>query len=132
MQVTSGKCVVQRNAKGLIGITIGGGAPHCPCVYIVHIVEKSPTAVEGSLQVGDELVAINGTKCKGASRQEVVRLIRSSTTPTVTLFFNKLHVDVQQGKTLDILLKKIKHRLVETIIDEDTADALGLSRAIIG
>lgn len=41
-----------------------------------------------------------------------------------------MHADPQQGKTLDIILKKVKHRLVERMSTE-TADALGLSRAIL-
>lgn len=44
--------------------------------------------------------------------------------------YNKLHADPQQGKTLDIILKKVKHRLVENM-SSSTADALGLSRAIL-
>ncbi|KHN78700.1 PRKCA-binding protein [Toxocara canis] len=35
-----------------------------------------------------------------------------------------------QGHTLDIALKKVKHRVVESMAS-DTADALGLSRAIL-
>lgn len=35
-----------------------------------------------------------------------------------------------QGNTLDIALKKMKHRMVESIASE-TADVLGLSRAIL-
>lgn len=41
--------------------------------------------------------------------------------------YNKLHADPQQGKSLDIVLKKMKHRLVENM-SSSTADALGLSR----
>jgi hypothetical protein len=48
----------------------------------------------------------------------------------VTLNYNKLHADPQQGKSLDIVLKKVKHRLVENM-STATADALGLSRAIL-
>lgn len=48
----------------------------------------------------------------------------------VVINYNKLHADPQQGKTLDIILKKVKHRLVENM-SSSTADALGLSRAIL-
>jgi len=48
----------------------------------------------------------------------------------VILKFNKLHADIQQGKTLDIVLKKFKQRLVENI-SETVADYLCMSRAII-
>jgi hypothetical protein len=48
----------------------------------------------------------------------------------VTINYNKLHADPKQGKSLDIILKKMKHRVVENM-SATTADALGLSRAIL-
>lgn len=48
----------------------------------------------------------------------------------MTINYNKLHADPKQGKSLDIILKKMKHRLVENM-SSSTADALGLSRAIL-
>ncbi|KAJ8971187.1 hypothetical protein NQ317_005357 [Molorchus minor] len=48
----------------------------------------------------------------------------------VVINYNKLHADPCQGKSLDIVLKKMKHRLVENM-SSSTADALGLSRAIL-
>lgn len=53
-----------------------------------------------------------------------------STTDEVTIHYNKLHADPTQGETLDIALKKLKHRLVEGM-SSNTADSLGLSRAIL-
>ena len=46
-----------------------------------------------------------------------------------TLKYNKLHADPKQGKTLDIVMKKVKHKMVENMTSS-TADALGLSRYI--
>lgn len=46
------------------------------------------------------------------------------------LKYNKLQADVRQGKTLDIVLKKCKHRIVENV-SETIADFLCMSRAII-
>ncbi|EEC14787.1 protein kinase C alpha binding protein, putative [Ixodes scapularis] len=65
MTVTSGSVVIQKDDSNLIGISIGGGAPLCPCLYVVQV-----------------------------------------------------------------LLKKAKHRIVENM-SSTTADALGLSRAIL-
>uniref|UniRef100_A0A8C9J0F5 Protein interacting with PRKCA 1 n=1 Tax=Piliocolobus tephrosceles TaxID=591936 RepID=A0A8C9J0F5_9PRIM len=48
----------------------------------------------------------------------------------VTIHYNKLQADPKQGMSLDIVLKKVKHRLVENM-SSGTADALGLSRAIL-
>ena len=49
---------------------------------------------------------------------------------TVNIKYEKLLCGVQGNKTLDILLKKLKHQMVESM-SSSTADALGLSRAIL-
>lgn len=38
MTVTSGSVVLSKDEKNLIGISIGGGAPLCPCLYIVQVI----------------------------------------------------------------------------------------------
>ena len=48
----------------------------------------------------------------------------------VLIKYNKLHADPKQGKDLDLILKKLKHAMVENM-SSSTADALGLSRAIL-
>lgn len=48
----------------------------------------------------------------------------------VVIKYNKLNLEGKKGKNLDIVLKKVKHRIVENI-SASTADALGLSRAIL-
>lgn len=53
-----------------------------------------------------------------------------STTDEVSIHYNKLHAEPSQGESLDIVLKKMKHRLVEGM-SSSTADTLGLSRAIL-
>ncbi|KAK5642304.1 hypothetical protein RI129_008471 [Pyrocoelia pectoralis] len=129
MTVTSGSVTIQKDANNLIGISIGGGAPLCPCLYIVQIFDNTAAARDGTLQSGDELVAVNGQSVKGKTKVEVAKMIQS-TKDEVIINYNKLHADPQQGKSLDIVLKKVKHRLVENM-SSSTADALGLSRAIL-
>lgn len=51
-------------------------------------------------------------------------------THEVSIHYNKLHAEAGQGESLDIVLKKLKHRLVEGM-SSNTADSLGLSRAIL-
>ncbi|KAI5719856.1 hypothetical protein M8J76_015963 [Diaphorina citri] len=120
MTVTSGIVTIAKDSSNLIGISIGGGAPLCPCLYIVQ---------EGTLQSGDEVVGVNGACVKGKTKVEVAKMIQS-VEREVSIKYNKLHADPQQGKSLDIVLKKVKHRLVENM-STTTADALGLSRAIL-
>ncbi|XP_050466748.1 PRKCA-binding protein isoform X3 [Cataglyphis hispanica] len=105
MTITSGNVMIQKDASNLIGISIGGGAPLCPCLYIVQIFDNTPVALDGTLQAGDELVAVNGASVRGKSKVEVAKMIQSCDS-------------------------QVKHRLVEGM-GSTTADALGLSRAIL-
>ena len=107
--------------------------------------DNTPAAKDGTLEAGDELVGINGTNVKvkkvwyfnadlgfdyqGKTKVEVARMIQA-TKADVVIKYNKLHADPKQGKSLDIVLKKVKHKMVENM-NSSTADALGLSRAIL-
>uniref|UniRef100_A0A8W8HN51 PRKCA-binding protein n=3 Tax=Magallana gigas TaxID=29159 RepID=A0A8W8HN51_MAGGI len=133
MTVTSGIVTLQKDSQNLIGISIGGGAPFCPCLYVVQIFDNTPAAKDGTLASGDEIVAVNGQTAKGRTKVEVAKMIQSikvSEQGEVSISYNKLHADPKQGKSLDIVLKKVKHRVVENM-SSNTADALGLSRAIL-
>ncbi|XP_077297394.1 protein interacting with PRKCA 1 isoform X2 [Arctopsyche grandis] len=129
MTITSGSVTIMKDDTNLIGISIGGGAPLCPCLYIVQVFDNTPASREGTLQSGDELVGVNGQSVKGKTKVEVAKMIQSAK-EEVSINYNKLHADPRQGKTLDIVMKKVKHRLVENL-STSTADALGLSRAIL-
>uniref|UniRef100_A0A336KGB0 PRKCA-binding protein n=1 Tax=Culicoides sonorensis TaxID=179676 RepID=A0A336KGB0_CULSO len=129
MTVSTGMVKIEKDPSNMIGISIGGGAPYCPCLYIVQIFDGTPAAKEGTLQSGDELLAINGTSVKGKTKVEVAKMIQGAE-QIVKIHYNKLHADPEQGETLDIVLKKMKHRLVENI-SASMADNLGLSRAIL-
>ncbi|XP_044251033.1 PRKCA-binding protein isoform X1 [Drosophila takahashii] len=129
MTVSTNAVVITKDQSNLIGISIGGGAPMCPCLYIVQIFDGTPAAREGSLQSGDELLAVNSVSVKGKTKVEVAKMIQTAT-DEVVVHYNKLHADPEQGKTLDIILKKLKHRIVDNL-SSNTADTLGLSRAIL-
>lgn len=129
MTVTSGSVVIKKDQSNLIGISIGGGAPFCPCLYIVQVFDGTPAAKEGTLQSGDELLGVNGVTVKGKTKVAVAKMIQA-TSDEVIINYNKLHAESAQGETLDIALKKMKHRFVESM-SSSTADSLGLSRAIL-
>ncbi|CAH1794593.1 unnamed protein product, partial [Owenia fusiformis] len=129
MTVTSGSVTLIKDSQNLIGISIGGGAPLCPCLYVVQIFDNTPAAKDATLASGDEIVGVSGQSVKGKTKVEVARMIQAVKTE-VTINYNKLHAEVKRGKTLDIILKKMKHSIVESM-SSSTADALGLSRAIL-
>ncbi|KAK6045888.1 hypothetical protein COOONC_16607 [Cooperia oncophora] len=91
--------------------------------------QTSPRGLADKIRAGDEIVAVNGISVKGERKSAVAQLIQCSTNP-VKMTINKLETDPSKGKTLDIVMKKIKHKMVE-FMDTDSADALGLSRAIL-
>ena len=41
MTVTSGVVSIKKDSTNLIGISIGGGAPLCPCLYIVQVLTNT-------------------------------------------------------------------------------------------
>ncbi|KAM7352526.1 protein interacting with PRKCA 1 isoform 1-T1 [Cochliomyia hominivorax] len=129
MTVSTKSVVIIKDDTNLIGISIGGGAPLCPCLYIVQVFDNTPAAREGSLESGDELLAINNTSVKGKTKVQVAKMIQTAT-QQVVIHYNKLHADPERGKSLDIILKKLKHRIVDNM-SSNTADTLGLSRAIL-
>ncbi|XP_067830819.1 PRKCA-binding protein [Heptranchias perlo] len=124
-----GTVTLKKDSQNLIGISIGGGAQYCPCLYIVQVFDNTPAALDGTLAAGDEIVGVTGKSVKGKTKVEVAKMIQA-VKGEVTIHYNKLQADPKQGKSLDIVLKKVKHRLVENM-SSGTADALGLSRAIL-
>ena len=102
MTVVSGTVTLKKNHENLIGISIGGGAPFCPCLYIVQLYDKTPALQDGSLQCGDEIVAINGTNVKGLSKTELAKLIQGAE-DQVTVQYNKLICDTKRVSQICIL-----------------------------
>lgn len=78
MTVSSGNVVIKKDGTNLIGISIGGGAPLCPCLYIVQVFDNTPAAKDGILQAGDELVGINNQSVKGKTKVEVAKMIQAA------------------------------------------------------
>lgn len=124
-----GTVTLKKDSQNLIGISIGGGAQFCPCLYIVQVFDNTPASLDGTVAAGDEITGVNGKPVKGKTKVEVAKMIQA-VQGEVVIQYNKLQADPKQGKSLDIVLKKVKHRLVENM-SSGTADALGLSRAIL-
>jgi len=124
-----GSVLLRKDANNSLGISIGGGLP-CPCLYVVQVFDRSPAAIEGTLESGDEITGINGKPVKNMTRLELVRSIQGLA-GQVRIHYNKLNLDPNLlGASVDIAMKKMKHRIVEKMAPS-TADVLGLSRAIL-
>ena len=79
MSTVSGTVTLAKNEQNLIGISIGGGAPYCPCLYIVQLYENTPALNCEKLQCGDEIVAVNGLSTKGLTKSELAKCIQVKT-----------------------------------------------------
>nr|2LUI_A Chain A, PICK1 PDZ DOMAIN FUSED TO THE C10 DAT LIGAND [Rattus norvegicus] len=94
-----GKVTLQKDAQNLIGISIGGGAQYCPCLYIVQVFDNTPAALDGTVAAGDEITGVNGRSIKGKTKVEVAKMIQE-VKGEVTIHYNKLQADPKQLEVL--------------------------------
>jgi PRKCA-binding protein len=52
MKITTGSCTLKKEDSNLVGISIGGGAPICPCLYVVQVFDNTPASKDGKLASG--------------------------------------------------------------------------------
>ncbi|KAM6384670.1 PRKCA-binding protein isoform 2-T3 [Alca torda] len=104
-----GTVTLKKDSQNLIGISIGGGAQYCPCLYIVQVFDNTPAALDGTVAAGDEITGVNGKSVKGKTKVEVAKMIQM-VKGEVTIHYNKLQADPKQGKSLDIdgLVKRLE------------------------
>ena len=67
-----------KDDANLVGISIGGGAPLCPHVYIVQVFDNTPAALDQTLESGDRIVAVNNADVMGRTKLEVARMIQNA------------------------------------------------------
>lgn len=127
MSAMSRSVTLIKGKNNMIGISIGGGAPMCPVLYVVQVFHRTPAYDDGTLCPGDELITVNGVSLKGLSRKQAADIIQGEK-GRITITFSR--IEPPKGKSMDISMKKVKHRLVEKM-NESTADSLGLSRAVL-
>lgn len=76
MTTFSGTVTLAKDKDNLIGISIGGGAPLCPCLYVVQVFDNTPAAKSGSMASGDEIVSVNNKSVKGMTKVQLAKLIQ--------------------------------------------------------
>ncbi len=52
LNLTSGTCTLKKDHQNLVGISIGGGYPYCPCLFIVQVFDNTPASKDGSMAAG--------------------------------------------------------------------------------
>ena len=91
--MSSGIVTLTKCDANLIGISIGGGAPLCPHVYIVQVFDNTPAAIDHTLESGDRIVAVNNVDVSGRTKLEVARMIQNtgvSNSKTISILFSIL------------------------------------------
>ena len=78
MSSSSGVVTLTKDEANLVGISIGGGAPLCPHVYIVQVFDNTPASVDGTLESGDRIVAVNNNDVSERTKLEVARMIQNT------------------------------------------------------
>ena len=76
--MSSGIVSLTKDDANLVGISIGGGAPLCPHVYIVQVFDNTPAALDRTLESGDRIVAVNNSDVMGRTKLEVARMIQNA------------------------------------------------------
>ena len=76
--MSSGIVTLTKCDANLIGISIGGGAPLCPHVYIVQVFDNTTAAIDHTLESGDRIVAVNSVDVSGRTKLEVARMIQNA------------------------------------------------------
>lgn len=69
------KVILEKTSDNKIGIIIGGGAPYCPCLYVISVTKEKPAAIEGSIEAGDEIIEINQISVEGMTKHGVADMI---------------------------------------------------------
>ena len=113
-----GSVTLKKDKQNLIGISIGGGAPLCPCLYIVQVFDNTPAAKEGTLQAGDEIVGVNGKSMRGKTKVDVARAIQaikvSLFRPCITWSVHSYHHSLFVNPSIypsDVELEKLNYRV---------------------
>ncbi|KAJ1345481.1 hypothetical protein KIN20_000027 [Parelaphostrongylus tenuis] len=81
---------LERGARGF-GFSIRGGQEFGAMpLFVLRIAEDGPAAIDGRLQVGDQLISINGRDTKGLTHEEAIQLIKQHPTVRLTVRRHKL------------------------------------------
>ena len=108
--MSSGIITLTKCDANLVGISIGGGAPLCPHVYIVQVFDNTPAAIDQTLESGDRIVAVNNFDVNGRTKLEVARMIQNAGVSLLLLLFSaKKLLSYARAKKI---VKKLSKRIV--------------------
>ena len=88
--MSSGLVSLTKDDANLVGISIGGGAPLCPHVYIVQVFDNTPASLDRTLESGDRIVAVNNADVMGRTKLEVARMIQNAGVSFHGYLFNSM------------------------------------------
>ncbi|CAD6196706.1 unnamed protein product [Caenorhabditis auriculariae] len=81
---------LERGTRGF-GFSIRGGQEFGAMpLFVLRIADDGPAKLDGRLQVGDQLITINGNDTTGMSHDEAIKLIKQHVVVKLTVLRNKL------------------------------------------
>ena len=134
LELTEHEIILEKPTENaVLGLTLSGGIPVCPFVYISQLTKDS-IAVKSGLQLGDEIRSINSVEIRYRLRRKDVKEIIESENKLV-LGVRRIIVDhdvvARKSASLEMKYQKMKHKFIEKHLEESTADAIGFTRAIL-
>ena len=93
------------------------------------MVDGTPAAIDGSIQAGDEILAINNRPVGSLARQEVTRIIRESRSE-IWIRYRKLHPDPKYGDNLDTIMTRFRKRSMDNM-RQAIVYSLGVRRSLL-
>lgn len=134
LELTEHEITIEKPVENsILGLTLSGGIPVCPFVYISHLTKDS-LASESGLQLGDEISGINNVDISFRLRRKDVKEIIESEIKLV-LSVRRIVVDhdvvAKKSASLEMKYQKMKHKFIEKHLEDSTADAIGFTRAIL-
>ena len=134
LELTEHEIILEKPTENaVLGLTLSGGIPVCPFVYISQLTKDS-IAVKSGLQLGDEIRSINSVEISYRLRRKDVKEIIESENKLV-LGVRRIIVDhdvvARKSASLEMKYQKMKHKFIEKHLEESTADAIGFTRAIL-
>jgi C-terminal processing protease CtpA/Prc len=90
---------IEKNIKGQLGLTIGGGIDVLEGdgnIYVARIIPLQPASLDGRLKVGDRILNVNGITFDAVTQQTAIQTLKNSpATITITIARHVIRILLQ-------------------------------------
>ena len=105
--------IVNKKPAEMLGVMIveSGWGSMIPCAIIAHLAKDGPAAKSGRLNVGDQILSVNGTSLVGLPLlecQNIIKVMMRGSTKFRLKIKDSLFLEIEQGEFCLILLNVTK------------------------